>query len=105
MFNEYLKKILPIPITKIEVNNDGYKYRITTYSSVLNERGTENSIRKRINNNKRIKSFSGWYSDQQLTTLIDETHVPTNYETYYAKYAIICFNFSLFFPFPINNFR
>ena len=61
MFNEYLKKILPIPITKIEVNNDGYKYRITTYSSVLNERGTENSIRKRINNNKRIKSFSGWY--------------------------------------------
>lgn len=35
---------------------------------------------------KEHKSFSGWYSDQQLTTLIDETHVPTNYETYYAKY-------------------
>ena len=61
MFNEYLKKILPIPIVKIEVNNDGYKYRITTYTSVINERGAEETIRKRIIKNKRIKSFNGWY--------------------------------------------
>lgn len=61
MFNEYLKKILPIPIINMEVNNDGYKYRITTYASVIDERGTETTIRKRLNSNKRIKDISGWY--------------------------------------------
>ena len=60
MFNEYIRKILPIPIVMIESSNDGYKYRITTYSSVINERGCENAIIKRIQKNKRVKSISGW---------------------------------------------
>lgn len=60
MFNEYIKKILPIPIVMIESNKDGYKYRITTYSSVISECGCENQIIKRISKNKRIKSISCW---------------------------------------------
>lgn len=60
MFNEYIRKILPIPIIKIEISKDGYKYRITTYSSVINERGTIDIINKRINKNKKIKIFNGW---------------------------------------------
>ena len=62
MFDKYLAKILPIPIVNIEVSKtNGYKYRITTYSSVLNESGTENRVAIRLKNNKRIKSFDGWY--------------------------------------------
>lgn len=61
MFTEYLRKILPIPIVRIEVNEDGYKYRITTYASVIDERQTDKAIRTRIIKNKRIKSFSGWF--------------------------------------------
>ena len=61
MFDNYLKKILPIPITKIKRSDDGYKYEIMTYSSVLNEYGVENLIRKITSKNKRIKSFDGWY--------------------------------------------
>lgn len=61
MFNAYLKKILPIPIVKIEVNDDGYKYRVTSYASVIDEYGAAETIRKRIIKNKRIKSFNGWY--------------------------------------------
>lgn len=60
MFNEYIKKILPIPIVMIENSKDGYKYRITTYSSVIREYGCENQIKKRISKNKRIKSISCW---------------------------------------------
>lgn len=62
MFDKYLAKILPIPIVDIEVSKkDGYKYRITTYSSVLNEIGTKERVAIRLKNNKRIKSFDGWY--------------------------------------------
>ena len=61
MFNDYIKKILPIPITEIEVSPDGYKYRITTHSSVISEYGVSDLINRRINKNKRIKSFDGWY--------------------------------------------
>ena len=62
MFNEYIKKILPIPIIEIQVNKDGYKYLITTYSSVINEYGCKDSINKRINKCKRIKSISYWWN-------------------------------------------
>ena len=61
MFNDYIRKILPIPITQIEVSQDGYKYRVTTYSSVINESFVTDIIKKRIKNNKKIKSFDGWY--------------------------------------------
>lgn len=62
MFDKYLAKILPIPIVNIEVSKtDGYKYRITTYSSVLNEYGVEKQVASRLGKNKRVKSFDGWY--------------------------------------------
>ena len=62
MFNKYLAKILPIPIVNIEVNKtDGYKYRVTTYASVINEYGVEKQVASRLGKNKRIKSFDGWY--------------------------------------------
>ncbi len=31
-------------------------------------------------------TFNGWYSDEGLSTQIDEDHIPTGYETYYAGY-------------------
>ena len=61
MFNDYIRKILPIPITQIEVSQDGYKYRITTYSSVINEPNVVDIIKKRIKNNKKVKFLDGWY--------------------------------------------
>ena len=76
MFNKYLEKILPIPLVDIEVSKkDGYKYRITTYSSVLNEIGTKERVAIRLKNNKRIKSFDGWYfkeDDPYLRQMIVE---------------------------------
>lgn len=63
MFNEYIRKILPIPIVMVENSQkDNYLYRITTYSSIINESGTENIIENIVNNCKRIKSISGWRS-------------------------------------------
>ena len=62
MFNAYIKKIMPIPITEIKASKDGYKYAIYTYASVLNQdRGIQLKIIKRVHNNKRIKTFDGWY--------------------------------------------
>ena len=62
MFNKYLAKILPIPIVNIEVSKtDGYKYRVTTYASVINEYGVEKQVASRLGKNKRVKSFDGWY--------------------------------------------
>ena len=60
MFDNYIRKILPIPIIEIKASKDGYKYLITTYSSVINENNCEQSIIKRISKNKRIKSISCW---------------------------------------------
>jgi len=78
MFNEYLKKILPIPITKIKPSKDGYKYLIYTYASVLNQdRGVQLQLVKRVHNNKRIKTFDGWYYDDKNLN---------------EKYALIEFN-------------
>ena len=31
-------------------------------------------------------TFNGWYIDEGLSTQIDENHIPTGYETYYAGY-------------------
>lgn len=59
MFNEYLKKVLPIPIKEIKASKDGYKYLITTYSSVVNDMGK--IIEQRVRKNKRIKSISCWF--------------------------------------------
>lgn len=62
LFNDYIRKILPIPIVQIEVSpKDSYIYRITTYSSVLNERGVWSGVEKRLYKNKKIKSFDGWW--------------------------------------------
>lgn len=60
MFNEYIKKILPIPIVMIESSKDGYKYRITTYNSVIGEYGCEDAIIRRLQKNKKVKSISSW---------------------------------------------
>ena len=59
MFNEYLKKVLPIPIKEIKASKDGYKYLITTYSSVVND--MSKIIEQRVRKNKRIKSISDWF--------------------------------------------
>ena len=69
MFVEYLKKIMPVPITDIKVSKDGYKYVISTYTSVLNQdRGLQLRIVKRMHNNKKIKVFDGWYQkDNDIT--------------------------------------
>lgn len=61
MFKQYLKKIIGIPLTEIKVSEDGYRYLITTYTSVINEYGTEKMVENRIKKCKRIKSFDGWY--------------------------------------------
>lgn len=68
MFDKYLRKIIPIPITKIETFKDGYKYLVYTYASVLNQdKGIQLKIIKRAHNNKRIKTFDGWYyNDKNL---------------------------------------
>lgn len=62
MFDEYLRKIIPVPLVDIKVSQDGYKYLITTYASVLNEFGVESRIENRIKINKRIKSINGWWN-------------------------------------------
>ena len=61
MFNEYIRKVLPIPIVEIKASKDGYKYLLTTYSSVIDESGAKNDILKRVKNNKRMKNISDWY--------------------------------------------
>lgn len=60
MFYNYIRKILPIPIIEIKASKDGYKYLITTYSSVINEYNCEKIINKRISKNKKIQSISYW---------------------------------------------
>lgn len=67
MFHEYIKKILPIPIVEIKASEDGYKYLITTYSSVIDEYGCKNDILKRVKKNKRVKSISDWYFKEKNT--------------------------------------
>lgn len=69
MFNEYLKKVLPIPIVAIKVSKDGYKYLITTYSNVIDEYGTADVIKKRVLKNKRMKSIDGWYRVKDNPTI------------------------------------
>lgn len=61
MFDEYLRKIIPVPLVDIKVSQDGYKYLITTYASVLSEFGVASRIERRLKINKRIKSFKGWW--------------------------------------------
>ena len=68
MFDKYLRKIMPIPITKIDVSKDGYKYLVYTYASVLDkDRGLQLRLVKRMHNNKKIKTFDGWYNDKNLS--------------------------------------
>lgn len=62
---DYLKKILPIPITDTKISDNGYKITITTYASVLQEYGIENLINKIMKQNKRIQYFDGWYFEPQ----------------------------------------
>ena len=53
--------MLPIPVINVEVSQkNNYLYKITTYSSVINERGCEEAVIRRIKGNKRIKSISHW---------------------------------------------
>ena len=60
MFDVYIKSIMPIPIENIEVSpNNPYFYRITAFASLVNE--NLKSINKRLSNNKKIKSYEGWF--------------------------------------------
>ena len=67
MFNEYIRKVLPIPIVEIKASDDGYRYLITTYSSVIDEYGCKNDIIKRVKKNKRMKCISDWYFKEKDT--------------------------------------
>ena len=61
MYHEYLKKILPIPVKEIQVSpKNNYLYMVTTYASVINEKGTENLIDLIVNKCKKIKKISYW---------------------------------------------
>ena len=65
-FKDYLKKILPIPCCNIEVSEDGYKYKIKSFASVLSEGNIIKCIEKRLNKCKRVKSYSMWFYDDDL---------------------------------------
>lgn len=69
MFNAYIKKIMPIPITEIQSSKDGYRHFVFTYASILDKDiGLQLRIVKRMHNNKRIKTFDGWYyKDNDIT--------------------------------------
>lgn len=69
MFNDYIKKIMPVPITEIQSSKDGYRYFVFTYASILDkDMGLQLRIVKRMHNNKRIKTFDGWYyKDNDIT--------------------------------------
>ena len=69
MFNSYIKKIMPIPITEIQSSKDGYRHFVFTYASVLDkDMGLQLRIVKLMHNNKRIKTFDGWYyKDNDIT--------------------------------------
>lgn len=60
MFNAYIKAIMPVPIANIEVSEENpYMYRVTVYSSLVDE--NTDRINKRLLKNKRIANFSGWF--------------------------------------------
>lgn len=65
MFNEYIRKVLPIPIVKIQASKDGYKYLLTTYTKVIDESGAKSDILKRVKKNKRMKNISDWYFNER----------------------------------------
>ena len=69
MFNAYLKKVMPVPVTEIQVSKDGYRYLVFTHASILDkDMGLQLRIVKRMHNNKRIKIFDGWYyKDNDIT--------------------------------------
>ena len=49
MFNDYIKRVLPIPILDIKVaKNNSYRYKIITYSSVADasKQVVENRVKK-----------------------------------------------------------
>ena len=75
MFNDYIRKILPIPIIDIKVGkNNNYLYKIVTYSHVADE--CNDIVKQRVNKCKKIKSIDGWYFDENINN----------------KYAVIEFN-------------
>jgi len=67
MFNEYIRKVLPIPIIEIKASEDGYKYLITTYTSVIDEYGAKKDVINRVKKNKRFKSISDWWFKEKDT--------------------------------------
>ena len=60
MFNDYIRKIMPCYVERIEQSEkNSYLYRITLSESLLNE--YRQSIDKRLKTNERIKSYEGWF--------------------------------------------
>ena len=68
MYYDYLKSVLPIPILDINVaQNNNYRYKITTYSSVADEPQTRMAVENRVKKCKRMKSIEGWYLDDDIS--------------------------------------
>ena len=65
-FKEYIRKILPIPTCGIEVSEDGYKYKVKAFASVVNEGNVAKYVEKRLNKCKRVKSYSMWFNSEDF---------------------------------------
>ena len=60
MFDAYIRSIMPVPVENIEVSpNNPYLYRITVFSSLVNE--NKKTIDKILSKNKKINSYEGWF--------------------------------------------
>lgn len=63
MFDAYIRSIMPVPVENIEVSpNNPYLYRITVFSSLVNE--NKKTIDKILSKNKKINSYEGWFIKQ-----------------------------------------
>lgn len=78
-FEKYLKSIIPINIA-IEVL-DGYKYKIYTEASRLNEiinnKRFYDIVTSRLRQCNKIKSFDGWHNDYPFKYAIVEIKKPS----------------------------
>ena len=61
-FENYLKSIIPLPVEIVVLS--GYKYVIKAVSKLVDE--DRNRTRKRLEKNKRIKTFEGWHLCKDL---------------------------------------
>ena len=83
-----VRPVIEIPLTSIE---DEYIVKFEPNGGTLTnqyERVLNGSILHSLPTPiKDGYHFVGWYDTPQFSNLIDENHVPTGYETYYARYT------------------